>query len=360
MPHAASLTSDGPQRLGYRPALDGLRALSVLVVVVLHAWPSILPGGWVGVEVFFVLSGYLITALLLTEHDRTGTISLGRFYLRRVLRLLPALAVTIVIALVLSLTVRPDLAALTERQAIAAALYVANWYVAAGHSGGLLNHTWSLSLEEQFYLVWPVLLWGLLALGGRRLALIGAVAGIGLIFVHRLSMHSDALYFRTDTRGDALLLGCAVALAERLGAFTHVRAHIVTACAIVGGVLLALTAATIASMTNAPADFTIVDLAAAAVVVAVAVVPTALARPLSWSPLVWVGQRSYGIYLLHFVVVGGLDRAPGLLTLMLAVPLSLLAAGVSYRYVERPFLRMKGRLADGQPATRPVPVPVAA
>jgi peptidoglycan/LPS O-acetylase OafA/YrhL len=339
-----------PRRIGYRPSLDGVRALCVLAVVTLHAWPSALPGGWVGVEVFFVLSGYLITSLLLAEHARTGAISLARFYLRRALRLLPALALTIVLALVVAATVRHDLAAATGGQAIAAALYVANWYIAAGHSGGLLNHTWSLALEEQFYLAWPVLLWGLLAVGGRRLALLAAMGGMAVILVHRLGVHSDALYFRTDTRGDSLLLGCAIALSADLGILTRVRRAVVVVCAATGGVLLGLTAATIASMTSAPANYTIVDLAAGAVLVAVAVRPTAVARPLSCRPLVWIGERSYGIYLLHYVVLGALHRPPGPITLAMGLLLSLLAAAASFHYVERPFLRLKSRVASPQPA----------
>ena len=127
----------------YVPALDGLRAIAVVAVLAYHTWEGAFPGGWVGVDVFFVLSGYLITAILLEERERTGTISFRRFHLRRALRLLPALAVCVVAAVAIATTQGPGLTTVTTREAAAAALYVSNWWlVATPHAPfGLLAHT---------------------------------------------------------------------------------------------------------------------------------------------------------------------------------------------------------------------------
>jgi peptidoglycan/LPS O-acetylase OafA/YrhL len=343
------------QRRGYVPALDGLRALAVLSVLVYHTW-NILPGGWVGVDVFFVLSGYLITAILLDERGRTGTISLGQFYLRRALRLLPALALCVTMAVALAETQGPGLTDVTTKEAAAAALYVANWWqVVTPHAPlGLLAHTWSLSIEEQFYLVWPALLWGLLALRGHRAVLCAALAGTALVLVHRLmlvkSMSLPFLtYYRTDTRADTLLIGAALAALAARGMLARIPgwALRLAAAAGIGGL-----GAVSVRFGVAPLDgtgFTLVALAAAAVVAAV-VAPHGwplLHRALSWRPLVAVGRVSYGVYLFHIVIWQGLlaphiSRGP--LAALLTTVLTLAVAAGSYRYVETPFLRMKNRI----------------
>src|SRR5579862_1099054 len=160
-------------RRGYVPALDGLRAIAVLAVLGYHTWEGAFRGGWVGVDIFFVLSGYLITSILLAERDRRGTISFRQFYLRRALRLLPALVLCLAVAIALAASQGPTLRDATTKEAAAATLYAANWWqVLRPHAPiGLLAHTWSLSVEEQFYLCWPLALSGLLALRGYRAVL---------------------------------------------------------------------------------------------------------------------------------------------------------------------------------------------
>lgn len=283
------LPSNVFRRTTYVPALDGLRAVAVLVVLISHAWGKVLPGGWVGVEVFFVLSGYLITSILLAERDRTGRFCFGRFYRRRALRLLPALGAALVLAITLA-AVTP-LAATTNHQALATAVNVGNWRLASGADGGLLGHTWSLSIEEQFYLAWPILLFVLLRLGGRRLALGAALAGVGLILAERFVVDGSAAYFRTDTHGDGLLLGCAIALAAAEGAFARVSARVVAAWAAIGALLIAGAAAVVSAPSAAPPDlYTIIDLSAGAVVIAVVQRPGMVARALRWWPLSgWAG-----------------------------------------------------------------------
>ncbi|CAN5603231.1 hypothetical protein BH24ACT5_BH24ACT5_27870 [soil metagenome] len=163
-------------KVPYLPGLDGMRALAVVAVMVYHANSSWLPGGFIGVEVFFVISGYLITLRLIGEHEKTGRIDLTQFWIRRARRLLPALFV--MLALLVSYT------ALFERDAlgklrgdvVAGLAYVSNWYqiwVGQGYTAKAdwvpLRHLWSLAVEEQFYLVWPVVMVGLIGLGRRRL-----------------------------------------------------------------------------------------------------------------------------------------------------------------------------------------------
>ena len=159
-------------RLPYRPGLDGLRALAVAGVLLYHAGVPWMPGGFLGVDVFFVLSGYLITSLLLGERARRGQVDFGAFWARRARRLLPAVWLVIFASLIAASTVARDDLARTRADALASLLYVTNWHlIAASHSyfnsfgrPSLLQHLWSLAVEEQFYLVWPILLMGGLAL----------------------------------------------------------------------------------------------------------------------------------------------------------------------------------------------------
>src|SRR5436190_16230696 len=176
-----------PHRFAYRPALDGVRALAVMAVVLFHAGVSVLPGGFLGVDAFFVLSGYLITSLLLAEYAKRGRISLPGFWARRARRLLPALLVLLVVVAVIGRYVLPDTEIGPLRgDAIAALAYVANWrmiyrgsdYFAQNAAPSLLQHTWSLGIEEQFYWLWPLLMLGLLMMAKRRAVFAVCTAGI--------------------------------------------------------------------------------------------------------------------------------------------------------------------------------------
>lgn len=337
-----------PDRPGYLPALDGLRALAVLAVVMSHSWAQALPGGWVGVDVFFVLSGFLITSILLREHDRTGRISFRNFYLRRALRLLPALALTLVLGVLIAYLLYPGSSTDTSKEAIAAVFYVANWLVALGqvHSG-LLIHTWTLSIEEQFYWTWPLVLYLLLAVGGRRAALGATIVVVGIVLVHRLTGVQGS-YFRTDTRADSLLIGCAIALAASAGLLERLPTNVIRGAAAVGalalGFVLALGAQTSLLL---GVGYTVIGVAAATIVIATAVRPLGSAvRALSWHPLTWVGQRSYGVYLYHPLCLALLAPRLGTngpIVFVGSLIVSLCAAGASYKYVETPFLRLKER-----------------
>lgn len=203
----------------YLPGLDGLRALSVLFVVAFHT--GLIEGGWIGVDVFFAISGFLITGLMVAEHDRTGTVALGAFWGRRFRRLIPALFVLLALIVVL---VRLDQVAVASRDVWGALIYSTNWVHIVGGASywdqfatpDPLRHLWSLAIEEQFYLVWPVVAWFVLrrhdarVLG--RVAIAGAVmsAIVQIIGIHG-GLSIDRVYQGTDTRAVAFLIGAALA-----------------------------------------------------------------------------------------------------------------------------------------------------
>src|SRR5262245_59947737 len=216
--------------LPYVPCLDGLRALAVVAVLLYHADVAWLPGGFLGVDVFFVLSGYLITALLLAEWHAHRSIDLPRFWLRRARRLLPALFAVIAIALAFALVWLPDEVANLRGDALAALAYVTNWHLIFKQDSyfetigrpSLFQHLWSLAVEEQFYLLWPPLLLVLLRQRGRRgalaVALIGAAASAALMMLlYQPDVDPSRLYYSTDTRAFAPLLGAALACIWPLG-----------------------------------------------------------------------------------------------------------------------------------------------
>ncbi|MDQ1519575.1 MAG: hypothetical protein QOI55_648, partial [Actinomycetota bacterium] len=244
-------TAPPTPRFGYNPALDGIRAFAILAVLGFHYTfrrRLLMPGGYLGVDAFFVLSGFLITTLLLAEHSRKSRISLRAFYARRALRLLPLLAVVLVVAIIVNIVASPLSEGRPSRQAItAAAFYYANWFHLrpAGSELGFLAATWSLSIEEQFYLVWPLLFIGMLRVGLRKGTLfavtLAAAAASALWRLYLVTnhptkksfvdfyvlltgqlprrvqsiaegSHGDRVYFGSDTRADMLLVGCALAI----------------------------------------------------------------------------------------------------------------------------------------------------
>lgn len=340
-------------RLGHQPALDGLRGLAVGAVLLGHARLPFLPGGYLGVDLFFVLSGFLITAILLQEQAQTGRIRLLRFYGRRALRLLPALCAVVGVSLLYG-GLGP--AAVAREMALDAAgslLYVENWLRAlTAHHGPLLGHTWSLAIEEQFYLTWPLLL------GARRgttaplvaIALLGALASALL----RAALFAGPptvprLYHGTDTRADALLGGCALGLAWATPA---VRARLQAAHRLVSAAAWAAAAVLGAVLLRVRADdgwlyrggLSLMALCASALLLCAVTAPP---RPLVWPPLRWLGRISYGLYLWHYPVfqvfwIHGWLTPAGRLA---AAALSVAVAALSYYGLERPFLAFKAALS---------------
>jgi len=341
-------------RLGYVPALDGVRAVAITLVVVWHAfhWPV---GGFLGVHVFFVLSGFLITTLLLEERRDRGRISLRHFYLRRALRLFPALFVFLaayscvqtVRALMLEHTV--DLST-SLKGVLYGLFYVSNVVQAGGLVLGVpISHLWSLATEEQFYVLWPLVLVAALSLGASRRSLIGVLAvAVAVLAAHRLQLTlSDAprerLYFAPDMTFDPILVGCVAGVlyvagrrldARRWSVATAVAVGIAAACVVTFDIeSRALYAWALVAFSGAVALALLRFVSAAD-----AALPRALAAP----PVVFLGRISYSLYLWHPLTID-LTRKVIAVPVVFALPIAVALATASYYLVERPFLRLKRR-----------------
>jgi peptidoglycan/LPS O-acetylase OafA/YrhL len=346
-----------------KPGLDGLRALAVIGVIVYHLNPAWLPGGFFGVDVFFVVSGYLITSLLVSEFHRVGHIDLRRFWLARARRLLPSVVVMFaVIILASSLFARDALPSLRP-DVLFSLLYVVNWwlilhkvsYFAAIGRPPLLLHMWSLSIEEQFYLLWPPALLFLLRRVNLRTVLIVAVVGatvssvwMGILF--HPGLDPSRAYFGTDTHAQGLLIGCALAILVPpwvpKATVTHSARWLLDTIGVVA--LAGLTTLVVVLGQYSPFDypwgFVLVDLCAATLIVMVVHPATRLGPLASLSPIRWVGTRSYALYLWHWPIIQ-LTRPDqdvsfsGWPLLLFRLALMALAAESSHRLVEIPFKR---------------------
>lgn len=332
----------------YEPAFDGLRAIAIIFIFLDHAWESTFPGAWAGVDIFFVLSGYLITMLLANELSETGQIDYRNFYIRRILRLWPAFAVFLfVVVLKISLSEGPKTGAF-EAVAVSA-VYLMNWSRAfVWWEQYKLGHTWSLAMEEQFYLLWPVLLSLIFARHAIRYI-------IGLItvmvtwrcFLALNGADAERTYNGFDTHGDALLIGCLLALLVRRIPETTADLSKMWPLASAGllAVLFLLPHRTVFAQTA--------GLSIAALLTAVLIAglrrETPLKSLLSIRPLVYTGKISYGFYLWHYPIVLGLSQY-GIVGKMSALVISFGLASASYHWIELPFLTLK-RQFTARPST---------
>ncbi|MCV7170478.1 acyltransferase family protein [Mycobacterium manitobense] len=362
------------------PALDGLRAVAVALVLAQHGGLPGVPGGFLGVDVFFVLSGFLITSLLLDELGRTGRIGLRDFWIRRARRLLPALLVVVAAVLLVRDLFPPDAVTALRDDAVATFFWAANWafvaqhtdYFAQGSPPSPLQHMWSLGVEEQFYLVWPVLLLLVIGvLGVRRrvpslrtvrwtvfgLATAGAAASAAAAVLLTSDATANRVYFGTDTRVQALLLGAAAAALlvrdwSTVTMGTPIRSRWGRALArVLSLVGLAGVAVLSHYATGSPAEyraglFTAVAAAALLVVATVALDQRGpVARMLALPPLVWLGAVSYGVYLWHwpvFMVLNG-ERTgwSGWPLFAARCAATLLVAALSWWLIEQPVRRWR-------------------
>jgi peptidoglycan/LPS O-acetylase OafA/YrhL len=333
-PRSDELTRMGPPSLGYRPALDGIRGLAVLGVIAQHAQiPGAGNAGTAGVTLFFVLSGFLITRILVDEHETTGRIDLRRFYVRRAARLLPALVVFLVVMTPLLVVSRQPLSPV-----VVAAMYSSNIAMVLGMPMGVLAHLWSLAMEEQFYLLWPLLLAPAAAARARPWMVAGLSVATAVSVAHRVSLElsgaSDPrVMFGPDTRADALLIGCLLALA------TLRIPRVDPLVAVFGGLVF------IACLPLGPqGSWTLLPVAlASGAVIAWAVTAQATSSALlavSSRPLRGLGRISYGVYLWHLPLA--LLLSPHLTPWALAaatLAVSVGLAAASWRFVEQPMLR---------------------
>jgi peptidoglycan/LPS O-acetylase OafA/YrhL len=368
-------------RIRHVPALDGLRGVAIAGVLLFHG--GHLQGGYLGVDLFFVLSGYLITSLLLAEAGAGGRVALGAFWARRARRLLPALAlVLLAVAVYAALLAQPSELHQIRMDALATVAYVANWRFVFAHvsywslfaSPSPLQHTWSLAIEEQFYILWPLVIGGVLWAQSRRrdmrptarsvLVLAGVLAiasGAWGVVLYRLA-GGNRVYYGTDTRVAAILLGAALAAALSLrGPATTRRGRAGVEVAGIAGVV-GLAIAWVALPGTSPllyqgALFACSVAALAVIAAATHPSPGPLARVLQARPLVWLGLISYGVYLWHWPVFLWVSRDSrlqgwGLFATQLAITLAV--SVVSFVLVERPIRRGALRLPPARvvvPAT---------
>jgi peptidoglycan/LPS O-acetylase OafA/YrhL len=373
----------GPN-LSYIPALDGVRGVAIVVIMGYHGGVFLTSGGFYSLDTFFALSGFLITSLLITEWQRTTTIRLGAFWTRRARRLLPALLVLLLgVALYAAFLVPPGTYTHLRADAVSTLLYFANWHFIAIGSNyfvqtGLtspLTHTWSLAVEEQFYLVWPLIVLGVFKLWKSKSALlvvcvVGAVASATEMALLYSPTDVNRLYYGTDTRAQSLLVGSALAVtlsmwADRRRRTGSVGAHDLAAIRLGGdpawaarsplgrrvvlvvglvGVVSSALLWTFVSSDDSFAyrgGFLLAALATSAVLFSVVCSQgSALARCLSISPLRYVGRVSYGMYLWHFPLFIYIDAARTGLTgyrlFALRFAVTVLVASASFFLVERP------------------------
>ncbi|MBV8929128.1 MAG: acyltransferase family protein [Mycobacteriaceae bacterium] len=367
------------------PALDGIRAIAVALVLLHHGGIPGVTGGFLGVDIFFVLSGFLITSLLLDELGSTGRISLTGFWTRRARRLLPALVVMVLAAAFARELFPPEAVAALRDDAVAAFFWVANWsfiahktdYFSQGGAPSPLQHTWSLGVEEQYYFIWPLVLLAVAvlfaAIARRRhtsatlrvvrvavfvLALTGALASAAGAVALASDATRDRVYFGTDTRAQALLIGAAAAAllvrdwpSLTLG-WSVIRSRwgrwVVRLLPVAGLVALA---AGVHSATGSAAQFrtgllTLVAVAAAAVIAPVALdQESPVARVLAWPPLVWLGTISYGVYLWHWPIFLAIDGertgSTGLPLFVVRCIATVAVATASWWVIEQPVRRWR-------------------
>ncbi len=360
--------------LGNRPALDGIRGCAIIAVIALHGGLG-LPGGFLGVQVFFVLSGFMISSVLLEEVRAVQRISLPRFYARRALRLLPTFFAVLAAVAVYALAF-PDRRSVDGLggEALAATFYVANWvYASAGNLSHLLVHTWSLSVEEQFYLLWPPVLAFLIARGVRSPSIlaftgVGIACSAGMRFLLYTPERVDRLYFGSDARIDAMLIGCALALIAYAGRLPQSRLAI-NAIRVAGVVSILAIAVSMRIFDRHSAvlyrsGFLLIVLGSAAVIALVIVSETGvIGKALSWRPLAGIGRMSYGLYLWHlpvfYAVAESLPDLARRYRVAISIVASIVIALLNRRFVEAPFLALKDRLhATPKSTVEPPVVPV--
>jgi len=345
---------NGELKMGYQPALDGLRAISVIAVILYHANVSWMPGGFIGVEVFFVVSGFLITSLMIEEHTTSGRVNLRMFWIRRARRLLPALFVMLLAVAVAVATIATDSAPDFRRDVLPSLLYVSNWwqiwfvetpYFAASDLP-VLRHLWSLAVEEQWYLVWPVA-FVLLAKFPRRLAasvagLLGVFAAVAtaLLWLPDSESRTNFLYLSTPTRASGLLLGAALAMWwQRAGS---VRRWLTVLLDLSGVLLLGALAVAVATVHVSDQSLYQGWLAATSVIsvvlIVVAVRPSGsvLKKVLGSSLLAAIGRRSYGLYLWHWPIFVIGDARGSTTNLLVCSVITMMVNELCFRFIEQP------------------------
>ncbi|MCY3569189.1 MAG: acyltransferase family protein, partial [Chloroflexi bacterium] len=369
----------GERGLPRLAGLDGIRGLAALAVVLYHAGVAWLPAGFLGVDVFFIVSGFLITALLISEREQDGKTDLVQFWLRRARRLLPVLALVLVVTTVYAAFMLQDTLIDHLREVLVAAVYITNWdqivrgvsYFEMFERPSQLRHLWSLAVEEQFYVIWPLIFAGLARLLRLRWVwcIVVGLAALSVVWMAMLFTPGDEpsrVYFGSDARAFTILIGVAAAFVWKpwrrtwsapLGALMDALA----VAALVGlGLIMAV--ARHWSDWMYPWGLLATSLATIVLVAFVIRPGSLIGRALETAPLRWMGERSYSIYLWHWPVLLALqwefNFVPStILTVAVGLAATFMLAELSYRFVERPMRRpdfwslsrMRGRLRELRP-----------
>ena len=364
------------------PALDGLRGIAVLIVMFYHVG-LLLPemhhyvkGGFLGVDVFFVLSGFLITSILLKEYERSGSINLKNFYYRRFLRLIPAFWVFLLVLYLVGYLLLPggrhDVI-YENYNFFFAFTYLINWHVAANEGlQGNLTHIWSLAIEEQFYVIWSLVLYKAFGEGKTRKQIFYFTAGaVGLLIVTKAirafsGTPTNILYNSTDTRIDAILIGCLAAmlyswkmLPDSFYKHRGFRYSVFTAFVLALAIIINF-ASSDASLYYG--TLSVFALCIAMIVLRLITGEQSIAKTfLEWRPLRWIGQISYGLYLWHYLFFEfakmTFESFP--VQLLVGVVLAFIVSTLSFYLIEQPFLKIKLRLNEAE-AKSAKPQPAAA
>ncbi len=338
----------------YTPAIDGLRALAVIAVLLFHAKVPWFRGGFVGVDVFFVISGYLITSLILQEHAN-GRFTLAGFYERRIRRIFPALLLVVLSTLVIGAFVMfpPDLARLGS-SAVAAMLFVSNLYFLRSEQAYLrgdtelepLVHTWSLAIEEQFYLLFPVMILGIIRISKRlEVVLVGVALGSFALSVYLTLARPETAFYFSPSRGWELLLGALVAvtaLKEMVPRTITLVLQFVGLAMIVGAIV------SFDTLTLFPGFAALVPCVGTALILAWCVRESPLTAVLSHPAVVWIGLISYPLYLWHWPLLAlsrhTLSRELAAFEIVALYGLAVLLATGTWRYIEKPFRQRRGSI----------------
>ena len=360
-----------PRRLGHRPVLDGMRGVAVLLVMLMHT--GIVSNGYIGVDVFFGLSGFLITTLLYEEWERTGQISLRRFYQRRARRLLPALLLVVGLFAAVYLAAHPFTGWPLGSRVTTTLLFVNNWVAGLGNSAqlGSLTPTWSLAQEEQFYLIWPLVLTVLLRrrlppLAVFTILLVSIVALLRLVPEVERHVQSYSPYFSPLDRAAELIVGCAGAIAWRNRLFSIPARRLLPSrlrswlgervqwrsplCFALAGAFLALLFAR--SDTNSRSLYLAANALAVPLIIALLNAPESmLAKLIGSRPLRYVGRISYCLYLCHLMirnlVYHYLPGRPAYFYVLITFALSFAIADASWRMLEARVINARRRSRVG-------------
>ncbi|WP_430535756.1 acyltransferase family protein [Listeria rocourtiae] len=353
----------------YVPSIDGLRALAVIAVIAYHlsfGWAS---GGFLGVDIFFVLSGYLITNILLSQWEKNERIDLKQFWIGRFRRLIPAVYLMIIIVVVFAVIFNRPLLATLRGDATASFLYLSNWwfifhnvsYFDSFGTASPIKNLWSLAIEEQFYIIWPVFLYGALKFIKKptiilRIIVIAAIlSAILMAVLYSPDGDPSRVYYGTDTRAFGLLLGGALAF---VWPFTRLSPHIPTSAKVAvnfaGTASVAIFLFCIATVNEYDSflyrgGMFLIAINAVVMIATIAHPASYLSKLFSFKPLRWVGTRSYGIYLWHYPIITLTTPitevgTPNIVRAALQVVATLAIAELSYRFVETP-IRKKGFIA---------------